>query len=137
MFNLRKVAAASVTGIVLTLGAVACEQQHPQEIPGTAQMVQAGNQQTVYTATQRGMVYVYDQNAHRLIWSGEVSEGKQINIDPQKNQVTVNGMVVSKGTLTPYHNEQVWFVPSSSNGLVDNNNNVTPTNGTVSPQPAY
>ena len=118
MTSLRKVAVTSVAGIALALGVAACEQSHPQDVPGSAQLMQAGNKQVVFTPNQRGMVYVYDQQNNHLIWSGEVSEGRQIKVDPTSNQITVNGQVVSKGTLLPYHNEQVWFSPESSRSMV-------------------
>src|SRR6476661_7450206 len=98
MLDIRKIVLTSAAGAMLALGVTACENQHPDTVPGSAQLMQAGNRDVVFTAPQRGMAFVYDKQANHLIWSGEVSKGKQIKVDPMKNEVTVDGMVVAKGT---------------------------------------
>jgi len=119
MLDIRKIVLTSAAGAMLALGVTACENQHPDTVPGSAQLMQAGNRDVVFTAPQRGMAFVYDKQANHLIWSGEVSKGKQIKVDPMKNEVTVDGMVVAKGTVQPYHDEQVWFQAANGTGLVN------------------
>lgn len=134
MTRIRKILATSATATILAMGVVACEEQHPQVVPGDAQLVESGNQKGVYTASHEGMVYVYDQQSNRLIWSGNVHRDDKISVDPSKNEITRNGQVVGKGTLTPYHTEQFWFEQKapderpSSNYKYEYNTYTTPSN---------
>ena len=109
MTGIRKILTTSAAATILAMGVVACEEQHPQVVPGDANLVVSGNQKGMYTAPHNGMVYVYDQQSNRLIWSGNVHRDDKIAVDPSKNEVTQNGQVVAKGTLTPYHTDQFWF----------------------------
>lgn len=134
MTGIRKILATSATAAILAMGVVACEEQHPQVVPGDANLVESGNQKGVYTAPHDGMVYVYDQQSNRLIWSGNVHRDEQVTVDPAKNEVTRNGQVVAKGTLTPYHTEQFWFQQKArderptSNYNYEYNTYTTPSN---------
>ncbi len=119
MLDIRKIVMTSAAGALLALGVAACENQHPDTVPGSAQLMESGNKDVVFTAPERGMAYVYDKNGNHLIWSGEVSKGRQIKLDPNKNEVTVDGSVVSKGFVQPFHEDQIWFQPHRSMGLVN------------------
>jgi hypothetical protein len=99
---------------MLALGVAACEPSHPSTIPGSAQMLDSGDKNVVHTFEMRGTAYVYDQQAHHLVWSGHIRKGQQVKVDPMKNEITVDGTVVSKGVLLPYHSEQIWFSSDNS-----------------------
>jgi len=109
-----KFAGSSIAGLVLALGAVGCEPQHPEEIPASANMVAEGNQDVAWTAPSRGMVYVYDTNTRRLVWAGEVDQGRRIEINRRTQKISVDGnLVVNK--LSPFDQQQIYFQPAGSN----------------------
>ena len=129
MLDIRKIVMTSAAGIMLALGVAACENQHPENVPGSAQKMSSSNKELTFIAPERGMAYIYDRQANHLVWSGEVSRGREIKVDPMKNEVSVNGNVVSKGIIQPYHDEEVWFQPSKSTGLVSHDEDQPRTAG--------
>jgi hypothetical protein len=115
MLSMKRLVTGS-GGLMLTLALAGCEPQHPKEVPSEAQMVVEGDREIAYTTPDRGMLYVYDQNSQKLVWTGEVDKGKTLKIDRRTQDITVGDkLLVTK--IDPYHNEQVYFVPDSGSGL--------------------
>ena len=135
MTRIAKAAAASVAGIVLSLGVVGCTPDHPQEVPAGAKLVSEGDRDVLFTTPSKGTVYIYDQQSSRLVWTGDVGAGKQVKVDRPSNRVLVDDkLVVNK--LEPYHNEQVFFQPASGSSLTDSNYDLNTSNqssGAASP----
>lgn len=117
MVGARKFVLGCVGGL-LGIGLLGCTPQHPAEVPGSASLVASGDREVEYTTPSRGMVYLYDSNNHRLVWSGEVDQGKTIKVERPSNRVTVSGMpVVTK--LQPFHMEEIYFTSARDIGLVN------------------
>jgi len=124
-----KFAGTSIAGLVLALGAVGCEPTHPEEIPGSANMVAEGNQDVAWTAPSRGMVYVYDTNTRRLVWAGQVDQGRRVEINRKTQKSSVDGnLVVNK--LAPFDQQQIYFQPATGTNMPLMNPNPQPA-----PQP--
>ena len=112
MTALRSILTHSIAALVLSVGMLGCGQDKPNNVPGSAQMVSSGNSNLMYMAPSDGNVYVYDHNNNHLIWSGRVMKGQNVAVDPHKNQVVVNGNVVSDRTLAVGSENNIYFEPS-------------------------
>ena len=111
MFTIRPIARACIAGAALSFGVIGCQsEQRPEFIPSTAQIMDSGNGKIHYTASDDGTVYVYDQPANKLVWSGKVLKGEAVDVDPIKNQVMANGAIVSLKTLNNGNRNDVYFV---------------------------
>jgi hypothetical protein len=89
-----------------------------------------------YQAPADGMVYVYDETAQRLIWSGKVMRGQSVDVDTQKGVVVAGGMVVVNKLAAPLDQKNIYFdrAPEQSRPAWDNNNPNPNGNGvTVTP----
>jgi len=111
MLTIRPIAMACIAGAALSFGVIGCQsEQRPEFIPSTAQIMDSGNGKIHYTASDDGTVYVYDQPANKLVWSGKVLKGEAVDVDPIKNQVMANGAIVSLKTLNNGDRNDVYFV---------------------------
>jgi hypothetical protein len=101
---------------VLTTSALAgvgagCAPDRHEVVPATATLAAEGEKRLTYTTNGPGTIYVYDETAHRLVYSGEVTGARQITVDPEKNELTVDGTLVQNKTLTRGHNHRIFFQP--------------------------
>jgi len=108
----------------------------------------SGTGREVYTAQDDGMVYVYDKATDHLLWSGQVLRGQTVVVDPQTNQITLNGTIVSnQAQIAGSRGIDVYYDPGrferpaaagarlSSPGLNGNGDTTVATPGSVTVQP--
>lgn len=108
-----KTIVASFTGLVLLAGMGGCAAQPQQAVvPATARLQVSSSGQKVYAAPAEGTMYVYDQPADRLIWSGQVKPGQVVGVDPARNEVTLNGTPVSNKLQVGNGRIDILFEPS-------------------------
>jgi hypothetical protein len=88
-----------------------CAPERHEVIPATAMLGAEGEKRLTYTTNGPGTLYVYDQTANRLVYSGDVDGTRQISLDPEKNELTVDGTLVQNKTLTRGHNHRIFFQP--------------------------
>lgn len=112
MFSLRHASLAVVAALGLSFGATGCAPEHPDVVPSTAQMNLSGNGMEHFVAPADGMVYVFDQPAQRLIWSGHVIKGQAVDIDTDKSAVSVAGILVVNKLASPADRKDIYFDPS-------------------------
>ena len=86
-----------------------CAPERHEVIPATAMLGAEGERRLTYTTNGPGTLYVYDQTDNRLLYSGEVTGERQITVDPEKNEITVDGTLVQNKTLTRGHNHRIFF----------------------------
>ena len=130
MLSFRHIVTASVAGAALSLGVIGCQPEaRPEFIPSTAQIMDSGNGAMHYTASDDGTVYVYDQPANKLVWSGKVRKGEAVDVDPIKNQVMAHGNIVTMKTLNNGDRNDIYFVPAPIAP--------PPAPAAYAPQPAY
>ena len=134
MRSFIKFSLTSVAGALLTLGAIGCEQKPAEVAPG-ANLTAEGNRELTWTTPQAGRVFVYDQNNHQLVWSGNVGSGKMVKVERPSNRLTVDGRPVAT-KLNAYHNEQIYFEPRESN-LTSDQTYSGDTAAAPTTQPAY
>src|SRR4051812_38943691 len=75
-----------------------CTPQGLTGIPGGAIMSQEGNGNLIFTAGDKGTIFLRDQPADRVIYQGPIEKGQQIKIDAGANRVTVDGKTVTTTT---------------------------------------
>jgi hypothetical protein len=98
--------------LVILLGCAADRDQ----IPPNATPVSSGNGQVTYTATTPGTVWVYDAGSDRIVYSGPLGMNQVISIDPQANQVTIDGRIVfDKGLHSNLH--KIFFLASAQGSV--------------------
>jgi hypothetical protein len=103
--------ATVLTTSALTGFMTGCAPERHEVIPATATLGAEGEKRLTYTTNGPGTLYVFDQTANRLVYSGEVTGERQITIDPDKNELTVDGTLVQNKTLTRGHVHRIFFQP--------------------------
>ena len=107
-------AAVLTTSALTCLGTVGgCAPERHEVVPATATLGAEGERRLTYTTNGAGTLYVYDQSDNHLVYSGEVTGERQITVDPEKNEVTVDGTLVQNKTLNRGHNHRIFFQPRS------------------------
>ena len=135
MRSFAKYSVTSIAGVMLTLGVLGCD-THPQEVAPGANLTAEGNQEVAWTAPDRGKAFVYDQNNHQLIWSGNVHKGDMLKIERPSNRLTLKGEPVAT-RLAPYHNEQIYFEPRGSSDVTSSDQVYTSETASPTTQPSY
>jgi len=104
----------------LNVGAISligCAPERHEAIPASANQVAEGGHQLSYTAPHDGMVYLYDHNDGKLLYSGIMKKGQKFEIDAgMPNRVTLDGKVLQDKTLTGGHDYRLFFDDTASNG---------------------
>jgi hypothetical protein len=72
-------------------------------------MVVEGNKQLTYQAPRDGVVYIYDDDSNRLIYTGHVLRGQTISIDTKDDDILVDGRRATEWDLDPDHRLQIYF----------------------------
>ena len=106
MSRLCKFAAVGVAVVALVAGGCASEQL---DIPSDADMVVEGNKQLTYQAPRDGTLYVYDDDANRLIYTGAISRGQTLSIDTKNDDIMIENRRATEWDLDPDHRIQVYF----------------------------
>lgn len=105
--------AAAATGAILVSVAVlvGCSTDRPPSIPRTARSVsiQGGKDAVRFTAPQRGIAYVYDRSTHNMVYTGWLRGGETIELDPQSDEVRIEGRAVAQRDLRDLSGYEVWF----------------------------
>jgi hypothetical protein len=110
---------ALLAAAAMPLAIMGCAAERPPQVPTQAISATAGNQRLVYTAEQDGTVWVSDKDSNNILYSGRVSRGDNIVIDPTGGQILVNDQVVLNKDVN-HDNHTVFFlsgvVTDSKNG---------------------
>jgi len=83
--------------------------ERPADVPQAAIVASEGNQRLVYTADGNGTVWVCDQPANKIIYSGQVEGGDRLVLDPSRCKLTLNDRVVCDQRIT-WDNHKVFFL---------------------------
>ena len=84
------------TALFVSMG---CASEGPRGLPGGSALVAEGGGPLVFTAPDKGTLYVYDPRAHHVVFQCAVEKGQRLEIDPIGNQVTLDGRQVSTSAL--------------------------------------
>jgi hypothetical protein len=113
-FRFAVPAAFVLSGLLL----VACEQDRINNIPTTATLATSGNQNLSYTAPFDGTVWVYDVPDDRLDYSGPLMANQAIVVNPQTNQIIVDGRVVSDKKLNQMAEHRIYYQQGTQTRVV-------------------
>src|SRR5687768_24119 len=99
MTLMTRLTAAVVVAAGLALWSAGCTVERHPAVPADARMAAEGDGKVSATATEAGMVYISDRHENRLLYSGDIKSGEVVSVDPEANQVTIDGRVVQDKTL--------------------------------------
>jgi hypothetical protein len=103
LLPLAVLAAMAVTG---------CAPERHEVVPSSALLGAEGNQRLTFTSDGPGTIYIYDQSDDKLLYSGHVPGRRQIAVDPERNEITVDGVLVQDKSLRPGNNRKIYFTPT-------------------------
>jgi hypothetical protein len=87
----------------------------PGRIPRRADIVRDGTGKLKWTADMDGTVYVYDQTRDAIRYTGPVRRGQEIIVQPNDNQIQVDGRTVYDEDLKSDATHQIYFAATDSN----------------------
>lgn len=99
---------------VSAMAFVGCAHERPMEVPANARLTTEGNGKLAMMAPDDGTVYVYDVPADRIVYSGKVEKGQTVALDPDKDQVMINGRVATERVLHRGRQHRIFFQPSGT-----------------------
>ncbi len=80
----------------------------PTDVPPAAVLKTQGDQRIVYTADAAGVVWVSNSGTNDILYSGAVSRGDRLVLDPAANRLTLNDMVIANKEIGQ-RDHQVYF----------------------------
>ena len=83
-----------------------------QEVPTTAQRVDsaAGAAGALdYETSRDGVMYVYDEDADRVVFVGRMRDRERFRLDPEGGRALINSKTVYRGDLNPRHRYRLYF----------------------------
>lgn len=104
-----------LSGLVLLVGCEKSEMDFERirgpggPIPMESKMVQEGKGALTWKTPESGVVYVYDLNIHRVLYSQRIEKGQTFAVDPARNQMTLDGRTVNGPKLNKEHNHRIYF----------------------------
>lgn len=107
MLRLCQIAAPAVLGLSFFVGG--CAHERHEEIPSSATMAVEGDERLAYTAPHDGKVYIYDINDDKMVYSGDVKEGDDVTIDPEKRMVLIEGRTAIEDGVRNGHRHRIFF----------------------------
>ena len=109
MIRLSHIAAPAVLASALFLGAGCASDEHPKDIPLNAQEIGVGREKVSYTAPHDGTVFVRDDTAKKVIYSGKVDKGQMVNVDAKHNEVLIDNQTATKQDMVNDHKYSIYF----------------------------
>lgn len=93
----------------LLLIVAGCGGQAQGQLPANAIPVTTQRGPTIFPASETGRVFVVDLDADRLLAAGAIRSGQRLVIDPDRNQVLLNGADIKQTDLDPGNQFRVYF----------------------------
>jgi hypothetical protein len=80
-------------------------------VPRSAELLREGSGELSVRASSDGRAYLYDADAARVVWSGNVQRGQLITIDPDNDRAAIEGTVVFDRNLERKHTHRIYLDP--------------------------
>jgi len=110
MIRFSQFAASAAVGSALFIGAAGCSHERGDEIPTSASEISSGKESVTATAPHDGMVWVWDKNANRELYTARVNKGDIVRVDAKQNKIFMNDRLVTKrDDLINDHTYKVFF----------------------------
>jgi hypothetical protein len=115
--------------------AVGCAGERHESIPPSAKLMvkDAGN--VSFAAPDDGMVYVYDRSSGKMLYSGRIREGENLNIAAMDDEIRLNGRVVMDEQIRDNDELRVFFRPEPQSETAGARIHVQPAQQPVQPRP--
>lgn len=107
----RAIALPFWAALALVIGGCSYE-RHP-EIPSDAMMTTEGDKVLSQRFTEPGMVYVFDRNDNKMVYSGRVKAGETITVEPDKDRISISGHTVYDKDINDFDTRRIFFEPDS------------------------
>lgn len=95
--------------LVLTTG---CRPERHEAVPSTALLGSEGEGRLTYTTDGPGTIYIFDHTANKLLYTAQAPGKRQVVVDPESNQITVDGVLVQDKSLRAGNNRKIFFRPT-------------------------
>ena len=80
------------------------------KVPKDARVVDSGSGSLSYTAREDGSVYLYDEDARRVVWDARLRQDDRVSVSADDNRVEVNGRSATSIDLKSDHNFRLYFL---------------------------
>jgi len=80
------------------------------KVPKDARVVDSGSGSLTYTAREDGSVYLYDEDARRVVWDARLRQDDRVSVSADDNRVEVNGRSATSIDLKSDHNFRLYFL---------------------------
>jgi hypothetical protein len=80
------------------------------KVPRDARVVDSGSDRLTFTAPYDGSVYLYDEDARRVIWDERLRDGDRVSISPDDNRIDVNGRSQADLDLKSEHRFRLYYL---------------------------
>jgi hypothetical protein len=140
MHRFSQIAAPAVLGAALLVGTQGCQNEQ-RNMPGNAQMMSEGRESVAAIAPHDGTVYIWDNTAHKNVYSGRVLKGDNVRLDSNDNKVMLNDRTAMEKDLNNADDYQIYFDrnegPDAINASHRENGAMAEPNSTAVPQQQY
>jgi hypothetical protein len=83
------------------------------DVPAGATLMKEGHEPLLFQAPSDGTVWVYNDSDERLVYTGALRAGQNVQVDPDHDFVTVDGRKVVDTKMDDFDRHQILFGPSS------------------------
>jgi hypothetical protein len=99
--------------VAVSVGSLAgCAPERHEVVPSSALVGAEGNERLTFTSDGPGTIYIFDQTDNKLLYSGDLTGRRQVVVDPDSNQITVDGHLVQDKTLRGGNHRRIFFRPT-------------------------
>jgi hypothetical protein len=85
--------------------------QHLASIPASANKVAEGHTALKYTAESGGLLYLYDENTHRVIDAQRINKGQTYRVSAPRGMAWVDNQPVLLGPVNEEHLLRIYLDP--------------------------
>jgi len=106
----------TAAGMILGASVLAggCQYERSTAIPPSASIAAEGNGLLTYRAGSDGTVYLFNRNANKVEFTGQIQRGQAIVVDSTKNQVLLDDRIVTENTLRRGDTYRIFFAPNTT-----------------------
>ena len=110
MIRFSQIAASAAVGAALFIGAQGCTHDRADEVPASASEISTGTETVSASAPHDGMIYIWDQTANKMLYTGRVEKGDTVRVDAKHDRIYMNDKLMTKrDDLTNDHHYKVFF----------------------------
>jgi hypothetical protein len=105
-----RVCASAIGGIAVLLLPSGCATNRPDDVPSSAVLVEEGKGRMGYTAPAHGMVYIWDSDQDRLVYSGNIERNQSISLDPEGDRIWLDSRTASEQRLDDGSEFEIYYL---------------------------